>query len=651
MEKLTREQFKSKYGFDPIEEKSKFSQAPKQGAVSGSTVKPVTFTTEQMQRLSGKSTKPVTFTAEQKAYIDSIGGPAAFGGSQAGSKVGSTADKQLPTESQTESGFKPNKITQAMEDYRPDYSGGFFSDISEGMADVGVGVVKGIARTVPEIVQTLTPDAMWGDNSIFNSESERANAFRSATTGKTGLQKLGATGVDLASMFVPVGAAGKAVSLSNRGAQGASRLAKMVTGGMDLATEAPSLLQRGGKLLNTVAPSVGDSVVSGAIAGRGESPVTDIALGTLSPVAGKALGVMSEAFGSQQAKSALAGVKDYFVGGNKYKNQIFDSAMKEINDKGIDVLKEKIPQVAENRVIIRELLKTQLGKMFGKGSKGIDKLNEASDIFTLGYFDKLEMVDGIADYTKVQDALTADKDIVGGIIGKASNIIKGSSIPTQSALKSLSGKMASTGINKFDDGYKEAKRLVSDFIIENTNGGKKELTIEMLGGLRSSLTKKMQKLQPTEAEMKKLYAEIYSWTNDMIYNVAKKSGNKDVAGLIKEANSAYSKLKNVDDVVNAMSKTRTNPFGLTQGQKIALSYGAGAAGGMAGGPLGVPAAMIVANPISKIVGSLLTNRAISKVKSNVYKKASSAQRTKQQEVFTNKLSEIMKKQATKKATK
>lgn len=630
-EKLTRQEIIERYGYDP---KTRTSvKAPTTGATggSGNNTATVGSVKEKLAQIRGGGTVNTTASTPSS-------------GTSVKDKLAQIRSSQTTT--QTESGFKPNKFIQALEDYRPDYSGGALNDFSEGVADVGVGLVKGITRTVPEIVQTLTPDSMWGDNSLLNSESERAKAFRSATTGKTGLQKTGATAFDLASMFVPVGAAGKAASISNRAAQGSSRLAKMVTGGMDLATEAPSLLQRGGKYLNEAAPFIGDSVVSGAIAGRGESPVTDIALGTLSPIAGKAFGVMSEAFDSQQTKSALAGVKDYFVGGNKYKNQIFDAAMKEINDNGTDVLKEKIPQVADNRVIIRELLKPQVGKKFGKGSKGIDKLNEASDIFTLGYFDKVDVVDGITDYTKVQDALKADKDIIGGIISRASQVIKNESVPVKTVLKSLDGKMQSTGVNTTSNGYQQAKKLVKDFVNSRTDGGKKGLTVYQLQGLKDSIIEQVQ--NPNAADdIKMLYSSMYSWANDMIAKVAKANGKTDVADLIKEANSNYSKLKNVDDVVTAMSKTRTNPFGLTQGQKIALSYGAGGIGGAVSGPLGVPTGMIVAGPLQKIISGFLTNRAVSKLKSNVYKKAASAQRTKQQEVLINKLSDVINKQANK----
>ncbi len=66
MDQARKQKFIETYGFDP----------------DSVGVKPVSFTTEQMQRLTGQSTKPVEFSQEQKDYIDSMGGPSAFIGTQ-----------------------------------------------------------------------------------------------------------------------------------------------------------------------------------------------------------------------------------------------------------------------------------------------------------------------------------------------------------------------------------------------------------------------------------------------------------------------------------------------------------------------------------------------------------------------------------------
>lgn len=100
MEKMTRSQFIEKYGFDPHDPSSYLQTKILSGVVGDSinyvpgklskeevdkilsSQKSVSFTTEQMQWLTGQSTKPVEFSQEQKDYIDSMGGPSAFIGTQ-----------------------------------------------------------------------------------------------------------------------------------------------------------------------------------------------------------------------------------------------------------------------------------------------------------------------------------------------------------------------------------------------------------------------------------------------------------------------------------------------------------------------------------------------------------------------------------------
>lgn len=178
--------------------------------------------------------------------------------------------------------FKGNSFTQAMENYRPDYikkgegsgvggkrtAGDIYNNVATAIEDVGVGTFKGLARTPVKLVQALTPDKAFSADSVFNSESDRAKAFGSATKGKTGAQKLGATGVDIGTLLAPVGAAGKAVGTAVEAIPEVAQAVKTIGTAGKLARFAPRAAQA------VTEGVVGDAAVSGKV-----DPVTSIGIG------------------------------------------------------------------------------------------------------------------------------------------------------------------------------------------------------------------------------------------------------------------------------------------------------------------------------------------------------------------------------------
>ncbi len=153
-------------------------------------------------------------------------------------------DKFIPGSSVTtqQPEIRHNAFVDALENQRPDYVqkgqgsgkqfynektgesgtrrtfGDIYHNLSEAGGDIGVGMLKTAVRTPVHLGQFISKINGFGGDNIFNSDSAQGQYFNSATKGKTGLQKFGATAADLLAMAIPVGAVEKGVTMGTEGA-------------------------------------------------------------------------------------------------------------------------------------------------------------------------------------------------------------------------------------------------------------------------------------------------------------------------------------------------------------------------------------------------------------------------------------------------
>lgn len=646
MEKLTRSQFKEKYGWDPLDKGGASTpiptSTPSTPSTPSTTGPSVTFTDAQMKRLSGQSSEPVSFTNEQKAYIESVGGLEAF-----------RTTPQQNTQP-AEQKFKPNKFTQAMEDYRPDYSGGVFSDISEGLGDVGVGVVKGVTRLPVNLLQAVTPDKMWADNSVLNSESERAKAFGSAVRGKTGLQKLGATGVDLATLFTPVGGS----TVAARAGVGAGRLAELATGGAK-AAELTGLTGKAVRGSRAVARGIGESMGGSALLGQSsENFQSDVLFGAGIPLAGYAYSKLKPMINSRGVKEIIAGLKDYKAGANEFSDKIMQDAIDEVSKMTPEQLENSISAIKENRSTFDKIMKPLKVNIFGAGSKGEARFNKASDIVTLHYMKDASInANDTINWTRAIDTVKNDKDVIGDFIGRAYSTIQDVAIPAKTAARSLKSKLATLGLNKYGPGgkiYRTLNQKLTEYARESASGGVGNITVKQLRGLEEWVSASIASNSENPV-LKRLYTITKEGIQDLIESSAKKSGNKEIADFIGAQRGVYSQLSDAELLMESLSKAKTNPLGLSSVQKQSLQYIAGGVGSGVGAVLGggmgavagAPISFFAAKGLSDLLSSAVAKRKIGKVINNTLIRAASDIRLKASEQQAKKLSEMVE-QATKK---
>jgi len=552
MDETRRQKFIAAYGFDPMSIPK--PKAPVQGAVGGSTNTPKVgdvISAEDFAKLSSQPTVGSVISAEEFAKLSG----------------------QQPQQS----GFKPGKFVQAMEDVRPDYSGGTLSDISAGLGDVGVGVVKGVTRMPINILQALTPDKMWGENSLLNSESERARAFASATKGKTGLQKLGATGVDVASLFNPFSAEATIGGLASRGG---GKLAQLATRGIDIAAENPSLVQKGAGLLQKVIPSVADSVVSGAVVGKGGDNVgTDTLMGAAFPMAKFAYKEIGDILGKPLAKSIIASVKDSVFGGKAATDAVLDEMTNFVKTTGKEGIDAQAKQMVTNRGVFSKMLQTFKGNWFGYGSKADSTFNDAADLISTRYMPHAEIVDGTLDLTKSHDLLQADKLEEGARLSQSKSTFADAKTAAKSVKQSFYATMQSAGVNTTTDAYRGIRDYVMKRIdtLAEMRGG--HLTASDIDGIRHDLGVQMGKLADTEGTLLGMYKQAYKSFASQVEKSGIKAGQKEAVDLYRKSNQRYGQLLDSEAMMQRMSKMKSNPLGLTQQQRHGIQLVAGSIGG------------------------------------------------------------------------
>lgn len=582
--KLTKQEFADKYGYDPRTRTS--TKAPTQGAVGGSNTMSAKELLAQMRSGSTTTGTPMAQTT--------------------GGTASDLLAQMRSTTATSPSGYKPGKFIQALEDVRPDYSGGTLSDISAGLGDVGVGVVKGAVRMPVNILQAITPDKMWGENSLLNSDSERARAFESATKGKTGLQKLGATGVDVASLVTPVGAEKGALTLSQLAGKGAGNLASKLVGSNT------GMLAKG---ITKLAPIVGESVAGTAMLGGNAGDVgLDVGIGLLSPVASRVLKGIRNVKISPATRMAIGEV----VGSSKMADKVIEDAAKIVNENGPEIQKS----FENGRKIMGEIVTpAQIGNIFGAKNglvteDAMQRFNEVSDVIMHSYLPDLGP-GGRFDWSKANTKLATDIDLFKRALDTGESKIGNIPVNTSNMLKNTESIMGSSFRNKNKPRVNKAlanlSSVINDFL--NTSGlgtnasrSKGILPLSNVDALKQEISILSRAAEDAgDRVSQKVYVSALESIDKINESSAKTAGFKDAYDKYRQAKDGYSFLKNVEDVMRVVRNSK-NP----EATKQLTTHIVGLISGAQFGPLAYYPARI----LTKIFGDSMAKRAITGLKSD-----------------------------------
>jgi len=626
MEKITRSQFIQKYGFDPHDKSSFTKQAPTTGAVSGSniTVPKQTLTPDEVNSAMSSQPKEI-LSADEVAKIN--------GGVQ--------------------SEYKPGKFIQALEDIRPDYIekgqgsgeggkrtfGDIYHNIGEGIGDVGVGVVKGITRMPVNIAQTLTPDAMWGENSLLNSDSERAQAFASATKGKTGLQKLGATGVDVASLLTPVGLEKGGATLAGLAGQKAGTLAKLATGGNT------GMIASG---INKLAPIVGESIAGTAMLGGDAGDIgADAAISVALPT------VLKPAY--KYLKSTLSGPM-----ANKIIGEVVGSGS--MAQRGIDDAIGVISQDTEKKLDViksgRKLVENMVSPLFVKSNFGtttdaVQKFNEAADL-VMTYYAPKPGPNRVMDWSEGATKLANDINEAGSLKTEAVKMLGDiDTDPANVFSQTVKGiDMSTKKSNGFIKASNNIKNVISQSLSNpyNKKGKFGKLDLESLNKFKNDMWE--LRSQANNTDEKEVYKKFAEAIDTRIGNEAKKAGKGDLFQDYLRENSEYSLLKDTQKIMDSLAN-KNNPmyttqmfdhvFGLASSGLLSDAVGAG------GAKSGITYAAM--RLLSKMLGKTVGDAKLRSIAENPYRRAIEITERSAKEQSRKGLTDLIEKQTASKAKK
>lgn len=630
MQKITRSQFIQKYGFDPHDPSSFNKQAPQTGALGDSGTYnnsdvPQTLSPEEVSRISSAQ-PPQTLSADEVAKIT--------GGDN--------------TQQTSETGYTPGKFIQSMKNYRPNYNGNLINDINEGLGDVSVGVAKGLIRTPVNIIQAITPDAMWGENSLLNSESERAKAFADATKGQTGLQKAGATAFDLASMFTPVGLEKGGATLAGLAGQKTGNLVSMASKFLP-ETGALSKAGLGGKALKIaqkVAPAVAESVVGGGIVGHGgQNATTDALLGGAFPLAGVALKGASKAFETPQAKQWIAGIKDWASGTDKYTKTVMDDTLNLLKSKSPEAIKQQQKAFQATRDMLTPVFNKLRHNIYGTGTQAEKEFGQALDYMTMKYLPYIEPTEsGMLNMAKSMDALKGDLNAAGQNKDYAFKLFKDNTVKVRNLNQSIGQTINNLGLNKSTSSYNNAIKFLKGEAARIT-GGADKVSAEQLDALAQSLWAQKQSLGPDESVARGIYDKLYGAVKKNIVKIGKESGNaKAVEHYVRESEQ-YSKLKNIQQLMDRLDTMQTNPTGLSQRERHGIQLLAGAlTGGVTGNYLNSGLSYAMSFPLVKALSRQVSAGKLAQIRTNPITRAAAELESTQLAGERSKLANIIKEQ-------
>lgn len=495
---LTKQQFIAKHGYDPESRGIKPVPMPSQtsGGVSGGKDPSRGFTTEELDAMEQSfPSQAKGFSTEELDAMES-GSPAP----QAFEPKGLT---KRWTENEAATSRNIRKGEGSGEDGKRTF-GETLGNIGRGIKDLGTGAVKSVVSGGVNLAQLATPDAMWGDNSILNSESERAQAFEDASKGKGTMQKIGKTVTDIGTIFAPGGVASKAGSATKAASK--AGLLKYVPGFAETAAQAG----KAGKLARlapSVAGNVAESVVGGAMLG-GDSTGSDVAWGLATPLVTGALGAGAKALkysgeaGQLRKIDDAARAADDFVGSIE-KGNVDPFKMGEFN------------QAKQNfKESMTGLMKEAKGKIPEKLATLVNRGDEKSKALQIA----LEGADGL-DEAEIPGVLDTIWDELGGA-GK----MTGEGIQTRGVIPTLDDK-----IKKLSD---QQQALIGS-----------QKTIKNLNEVRDQVIRKLI------AKSKSGYsdAEIVNLVDDYFGKLSQNRGGKSV-----------SSQKKLIDVFNSNKDLRNN---------------------------------------------------------------------------------------------
>lgn len=612
MEKITRSQFIQKYGFDPHDPASFTKQAPPNGAVGGSvdTAPKQTLTPDEVS--AAMSQPPQTLSADEVAKIGGISGDVS-----------------------SDSGYKPGKLVQALEDYRPDYSGGTWNDISEAGADIGVGMAKGLIRMPVNIAQALTPDAMWGENSLLNSDSERAKAFASATKGKTGLQKLGATGVDVASLFTPAGLEKGGATLAGLAGQKTGTLAKLATG-------SNTGMIAGG--INKIAPIVGESVAGTAMLGGNAQDIGgDVALSLALPTILKpAYKYLKSTFSGPTAKTIVGEM----VGSGSMANRGIDDAVKVISQD----TEKKLGVIGEGRKIVENMVSPLFVKSnFGTTEADVQKFNEAADL-VMTYYAPKPGPNRVMDWTEGATKLAQDLDEAGSLRSSALNMLGDISTDPNNVFSQTVRQLE--GSTKKSNGFIKAQGNVKNIINNalsnpyNTLGKEGRLDLESLNKFKNDMWE--LRSQANNTDEKEVYKKFAEAIDTRIGNEAKKAGKGELFKDYLRENAEYSLLKDTQKIMQSLAN-KSNPMYTTQ--MFDHAFGLASAGMLSGGDVKSGITYAAMRMLSKMAGRTFGDAKLRSISSNPYRRAIEITERSAKEQSRKGLTDLIEKQTASKAKK
>lgn len=589
--KLTKQEFADKYGYDPRTRTS--IKAPTQGAIGGDTT------------TMGGSTPSAKELLTQIRGGNNINTATESGQVSSGSTTGDMLSKLRSSDTPTQSGYKPGKFIQSMEDIRPDYSGGTLSDIGEGLGDIGVGVAKGITRMPINIIQALTPDKMFGENSLLNSDSERARAFESATKGKTGLQKLGATGVDVASLFTPVGAEKGATTLAGLAGRGLGKSAALATGNNT------GMLARG---LNYVAPIVGESVAGTAMLGGDAGDIGgDVAISVALPTVLKPVyKYLKSAFSGPMAKTMLA---DYIGSGSMAKRGIEDA----VNVISKDTEK-KLGVIQQGRKLVENMVSPLFVKSnFGTTEADVSKFNEAADL-VMTYYAPKPGPNRVMDWTEGATKLAKDLDEAGSLKSTALNMLGDISTDPNNVFAQTVRQLE--GSTKKSNGFIKAQNNIKNTINGalsnpyNTLGKKGKLDLESLNKFKNDMWE--FRSQANNADEKEVYKQFAAAIDTRIGNEAKRAGKSELFNDYLRENAEYSLLKDTQKIMESLANKK-NPMYTTQ--MFDHAFGLASAGMLSGGDVKSGITYAAMRMLSKMAGKAFGDMKLNSMSSNPYRRA------------------------------
>lgn len=421
-------------------------------------------------------------------------------------------------------------------------------NIARTVRDVRWGIGRAAVRMPVNIAQTLTPNAMWNENSLLRGDSDRSQAFDERMKGQSTAQKIGATAFDVGTLFAPTGAMGAVGS--------AGKAAGMAIPGVAKAAKGVGTLGKLARAVPRVTGALAEGTMTNAMLGGdvGDGAGLDIGIGILSPVAARAFKAVGKLIGSStklsRAGEYAADIEKRIAQGDLFAKGEYDTTMKGLEDVYTDVLNAIPEGTRKEKSILNWLIKNVgEGKKLGPSD---DPVREIAKILS-----KNGGVDGVSKEGKFLTKNARElNDTNTKTVGKAlEDIFKFSN---SKVLGSTASELIATKKVRAEDinslkGLMNSKGTVVEDLVKKFVGGK-----EMSGSELFELSKAIRNRAYNEASGLLKNTE----RADGLRNMAKIIDDKlltlkDVdPAMVKELRDTYALGKDMDRVYEVLSKTK-----------------------------------------------------------------------------------------------